>query len=205
VVREELKTFNETHEIKGLIVSPYDFELYGHWWMEGIEWLKRVFELIHKDETMEMISFSDYIAQYKDQFSTIQMGESSWGKGGHFEVWNNPEHKWIWPYINSSIKDFENVLEKTPSPEGWEVEVLQQTARELLLMEGSDWPFLLYTKQAKEYANKRFHHHHQRFNKLIWQAKNFNEPNRLPKNELREIEEIDSCFQNLNIDYFRKR
>jgi len=205
VVREELKTFNETHEIKGIIVSPYDFELYGHWWMEGIEWLKLVFELIHTDETMEMISFSDYNAQYKDQFSTIQMGESSWGKGGHFEVWNNPEHKWIWPYINSSIRDFENVLEKTPSPEGWEVEVLQQTARELLLMEGSDWPFLLYTKQAKEYANKRFHHHHQRFNKLIWQAKNFNEPNRLPKNELREIEEIDSCFQDLNIDYFRKR
>ena len=38
-------------------------------------------------------------------------------------------------------------------------------------MQGSDWPFLLFTTQAKEYANQRFHHHHQRFQRLIWAAK----------------------------------
>jgi 1,4-alpha-glucan branching enzyme len=205
IVREELQGFKQKHNKEGIIVSPYDFELYGHWWMEGIEWLKHIFELIHKDESIEMISFSDYIGKYKDQFSTIKMKESSWGKGGHFEVWKNPEHGWIWPYINSSIKDFETVLANTPSPMEKEKEVLQQAARELLLMEGSDWPFLLYTKQAKEYANKRFHHHHQRFNKLIWQARNINEPNRLPKDEFNHIKSIDSCFQDLNLDYFRKR
>jgi 1,4-alpha-glucan branching enzyme len=205
IVREELRAFKEEYNTMGIIVSPYDFELYGHWWMEGIDWLKRVFELIHEEEMVEMITFSDYIAKYGDQFSTIRMGKSSWGKGGHFEVWKNPEHGWIWPYINSSTKDFETVLANIPSPEGWEKEVLQQTARELLLMEGSDWPFLLYTKQAKEYANKRFHHHHQRFNKLIWQARNFNEPNRLPKEEFEHMKSIDSCFQDINVDYFRKR
>jgi predicted glycosyl hydrolase (DUF1957 family) len=36
--------------------------------------------------------------------------------------------------------------------------ILGQMARELLLMQGSDWPFLLFTTQAKEYANQRFHH-----------------------------------------------
>jgi predicted glycosyl hydrolase (DUF1957 family) len=71
-------------------------------------------------------------------------------------------------------------------------------------MEGSDWPFLLYTKQANEYANQRFHNHHQRFNKLIWAAKDFNENGRISVIELEEIESIDSCFQNINIDYFRR-
>ena len=71
-------------------------------------------------------------------------------------------------------------------------------------MEGSDWPFLLYTEQAKEYANQRFHHHHQRFLKLIWAAKDFNETNRISLSELEGIESIDSCFQEININYFKK-
>jgi hypothetical protein len=48
--------------------------------------------------------------------------------------------------------------------------VLRQMARELLLMQCSDWPFLLFTVQTKEYTNERFHYHHQLFRKLIWAA-----------------------------------
>ena len=99
---------------------------------------------------------------------------------------------------------FENVLEQYPNPSNGEKKILQQIARELLLMEGSDWPFLLYTNQAKEYANQRFHHHHQRFNKLLWVAKNFKEKKRISLQDLEEIESIDSCFKDINIDYFRK-
>ncbi|MGV9204252.1 MAG: glycoside hydrolase family 57 protein [Promethearchaeia archaeon] len=205
VLKEELSSFSKTHDNQnGIIVSPYDFELYGHWWAEGINWLKHVFRLIQSTPEIEMISFSDYVKKFKNQFSIIRMEESSWGKGGHFEVWKNSKHGWIWPYINSSINDLEMVLAKNKNPNERGLRILQQTARELLLMEGSDWPFLLYTKQAKEYANERFHHHHQRFNKLIWAAKDPNDKIRLNTHELEEIEEIDSCFQELNLDYFRK-
>ncbi|HDZ17286.1 MAG TPA: DUF1957 domain-containing protein [archaeon] len=71
-------------------------------------------------------------------------------------------------------------------------------------MEGSGWPFLLYTEQAKEYANQRFHSHHQRFNKLIWGAKDFNDKARISLRELEDIELIDSCFQDIDIKYFKK-
>jgi len=204
LITEEAKEFNEKYKKQGIIVSPYDFELYGHWWNEGIQWLKHLLTLIYDSKEIDMITFSDYTSRFKNEFTTIQMQESTWGAGGHFEVWDNEEHRWIWPYINSSIKDFQDVLVNYPSPNDWQTRVLRQIARELLLMEGSDWPFLLYTKQAKEYANKRFHHHHQRFNKLIWAAKDFNEPNRLDVNELEKIEEIDSCFDHFDVDYFRK-
>jgi 1,4-alpha-glucan branching enzyme len=202
VLTNELEDFKHQFNTKGIIVAPYDFELYGHWWMEGIEWLKNVFELSQNHEKVEIITISEYISKYKEQFSIIKMSESSWGEGGHFQVWKNPEHGWIWPYINGSIKEFENVIKSEPND--WEKRVLKQIARELLLMEGSDWPFLLYTKQAKEYANQRFHHHHQRFNKLIWGAKDFNDKKRISLRELEEIESIDSCFQDVNIDYFRR-
>ncbi|NVM38418.1 MAG: DUF1957 domain-containing protein, partial [Candidatus Lokiarchaeota archaeon] len=203
-VSEELRLFSEKFKTHGIIVSPYDFELYGHWWMEGIFWLNKIFELIHNHKDIEMITISDYMSKFKDKFSVIKMGESSWGEGGHFQVWKNPEHGWLWPYINASVKDFENVLENIPNPNVWEERILKQIARELILMEGSDWPFLLYTEQAKEYANQRFHHHHQRFNKLIWAAKDFNDKKRFSLETLEEIESIDSCFQNIDIKYFRK-
>ena len=91
----------------------------------------------------------------------------------------------------ATIKEYEDVLEISPNPNEWEQRVLEQIARELLLMEGSDWSFLLYTEQAKEYANQRFHHHHQRFLKLIWAAKDFNDKNRITLKELEEIEGSD--------------
>jgi len=205
VLYNELNDFKSKFNTKGIIISPYDFELYGHWWMEGINWLKKIFELIYYHENIEMITISEYISKYKDGFSIIRMAESSWGEGGHFQVWRNPDHGWIWPYINSSIKELEKILEANPNPNDWEQRILKQATRELLLMEGSDWPFLLYTKQAKEYANQRFHHHHQRFNKLLWAAKNFNEKKRITLRELEEIESIDTCFQDINTDYFRKQ
>lgn len=204
IISEELHQFSEHYTMKGIIISPFDFELYGHWWQEGINWLKRVIELAQTSNEIEMVTISEYLSKHKDQFSDIKMRESSWGEGGDFRVWKNPEHEWIWSYINSSIKDFEKVLELNPNPKEWEIRILNQIARELLLMEGSDWPFLLYTKQAKEYANQRFHNHHQRFNKLIWAAKDFNDKTRISLRELNEIESIDSCFQSIKIDYFKR-
>ena len=167
-------------------------------------WLKKIFEFIHNHDKIKVITISDYISKFKNNFSVIRMGESSWGEGGHFQVWKNPEHGWVWPYINNSINQFEDILAHNPNPNEWERRILNQLARELLLMEGSDWPFLLYTKQAKEYANQRFHHHHQRFNKLLWAAKEIQDKRRISLEDLEQMEDIDSCFKDINLNYFRK-
>ena len=204
LLRGEVNSFYNAHQTTGIIVSPFDFELYGHWWKEGIQWLRLLFHAIINADEVNMITISEYLSSYRHTFSTIQMKESSWGEGGHFQVWQNPEHGWIWPYINSSINQLEDLLKKKSNPDGWAQRILQQTARELLLMEGSDWPFLLYTKQAKEYANQRFHKHHQFFNKLIWAAKDPEDKARISLKELENIESMDSCFQQLNLKYFER-
>jgi predicted glycosyl hydrolase (DUF1957 family) len=72
-------------------------------------------------------------------------------------------------------------------------------------MQGSDWPFLLFTTQAKEYANQRFHHQHQRFQKLTWAAKNLGESNRLKDRELQSMEAVDSLWPDLDYNLFRAR
>lgn len=205
LVKERLVEYEKLNQRDGIIVSPYDFELFGHWWHEGPEWLYHVYKKLASLDDVVVTTLGDYIKKQSDNLSEIILPPTTWGEGGDFRVWKNKQHEWIWPYINSSARDFEQVLARAGEPRNdREAMVLKQIARELLLMEGSDWPFLLYTKQALDYANKRFHWHHQRFNTLLWAAKDFNDTSRLNMQQFEEIAGIDDCFQDLDLDLFRE-
>ena len=54
---------------------------------------------------------------------------------------------------------------------------LNQMARENLLLQSSDWPFLITTWQAKDYATDRFREHVERFETIcdMIEAININE------------------------------
>ncbi len=209
LARESRENQEHVREYPPLIVSPYDCELFGHWWHEGVDWIDQVFRGIAAQTEIESQNLGNFVEDHHSQFSTIRMQASTWGLNGDFTVWQNPEHGWIWPYINQASKEFEEVLALIHTTgrvlNERDLRILRQTGRELLLLEGSDWPFLLYTKQAKEYANERYHHHHQRFLKLIWAAKNFDEPHRLAEHDLEVMEGIDSPWPDLNHHIFRDR
>jgi 1,4-alpha-glucan branching enzyme len=192
-----------------VIVSPYDTELFGHWWHEGPAFLEEVLRALHRQRKLAPARLGDRARENSDSFPTIRMGPSSWGENGDFTVWKNPEHGWIWPLINNCCRQMEEVLGGieaagyTPDERG--VRILKQMARELLLVEGSDWPFLLYTEQARDYANQRFHHHHQRFLKLLWGAKDLEDHNRVSDHDLAEMEDIDGVWWEIDYGLFRER
>ena len=131
------------------------------------------------------------------------MSVSTWGLNSDFTVWLNPEHGWIWPYINSCTREMEEILAQSQPLDERGKRILAQAGRELLLMQGSDWPFLLFTTQAKEYANQRFHHHHQRFRKLIWAARDLVDKSRLSEDELTGIEDVDNPWPELDYACFK--
>ena len=68
-------------------------------------------------------------------------------------------------------------------------------ARENLLLQSSDWPFLITTWQAKDYATDRFREHVDRFELIA----DMIEAGNIDEAKLHEIEEIDNCFA--DIDY----
>ena len=72
---------------------------------------------------------------------------------------------------------------------------LCQLAREELLLQSSDWPFLITTWQAKDYATDRFREHVARFERIADMIEN----NSINDEELKKIESIDNCFS--EIDY----
>ena len=186
-----------------IIVSPYDCELFGHWWHEGVHWLEQVYRLLDKEKTVSLRGLGEYVDEYGGAFSTIIMQPSTWGLNSDYTVWQNPEHGWIWPYINASSREAEQVFKEVRPNDDRGHRIMRQMARELLLMQGSDWPFLLFTTQAKEYANQRFHHHHQRFLKLIWAAKDLSDHGRLSEAALQQIEDVDNPWPDLDWGLFQ--
>ena len=76
----------------------------------------------------------------------------------------------MWPVIHEAEATMERLVALYPAAGGAQQAVLNQAARELLLLESSDWPFLVTTGQAKEYAVQRFTEHVDRFNALAEMA-----------------------------------
>jgi 1,4-alpha-glucan branching enzyme len=83
--------------------------------------------------------------------------------------------------------------------------VLNQAARELLLLESSDWPFLVTTGQAKEYASQRFNEHVDRFNALASMAEREADLTASELENLAALEEQDNPFPHIDYRAFAER
>ena len=79
---------------------------------------------------------------------------------------------------------------------------LRQAARELLLLESSDWPFVTSTGGAPDYAEARVKVHHVNFveiAKIARRAAGDGEPlDDSPLRTLAEVEKRDSPFPNID-------
>jgi 1,4-alpha-glucan branching enzyme len=83
-------------------------------------------------------------------------------------------------------------------------QALDQAARELLLLQSSDWPFLVTTGQAKEYATKRFREHVERFEEMADIAET-DEIIPEQRSRLGELEQQDNPFPEIDYTDFRER
>jgi 1,4-alpha-glucan branching enzyme len=148
----------------GIIASNYDTELFGHWWFEGVEWLKQVLRLLAGSPKVELTTASEYVAGHPPQ-EVIHLPEGSWGAGGTHFTWDNNETHWMWAPIHDAEKQMERLANGYQDRYDDDLirGVLNQAARELLLLESSDWPFLVTTGQARQYAVQRFSQHLERF------------------------------------------
>jgi 1,4-alpha-glucan branching enzyme len=155
----------------GIVSANYDTELFGHWWFEGIAWLEAVLRRLSALPDVGLTTASAYLEAHPPE-TVINLPEGSWGAGGAHFVWDNADTHWMWPIIHDTENRMLRVVRALPPAGGETSPVLTQAARELLLLQSSDWPFLVTTGQAKEYAVQRFRDHVDRFNTLLdgWEA-----------------------------------
>jgi 1,4-alpha-glucan branching enzyme len=151
----------------GLLVCAFDTELFGHWWYEGLAWLRAVvaecsaqgLELLRLDDALqrtEPVCVADTDAEQRhgtpDRLAPLEgWAASSWGNDGDLSTWSGPA-----------------VAEMAFAVRAAELEVVRAGAhasaaavRELLALQASDWPFMVSRGVAAPYARERFEGHRQ--------------------------------------------
>jgi 1,4-alpha-glucan branching enzyme len=166
LVTDVLQGFHGETGQFGIVSANYDTELFGHWWFEGIDWLEGVLRRLARSDSVELTTASDFLAAHPPE-TVIHLPEGSWGAGGGHFTWDNADTHWMWPVIHAAERRMRAVTKGRQATSGAERHALDQAARELLLLQSSDWPFLVSTGQAREYAIERFRGHLDRFHELI--------------------------------------
>jgi 1,4-alpha-glucan branching enzyme len=180
---------------KPLIVSPYDAELFGHWWYEGPQWLEFLFKKLHHDQDMiRAVTPTEYLAE-NPRNQVITPSLSSWGWKGYSEMWLQGSNDWIYRHLHAASWRMTELARSFPEASGTQKRALNQALRELLLAQSSDWAFIMGTGTHTSYAVRRTKDHLLRFNRIYEDVRS----NSLDEQWLAEIESQDNIFP--SIDY----
>ncbi len=91
---------------------------------------------------------------------------SSWGYKGFSEVWLNGATDWLYPHLHHAAAAMEKLARSRPEAGGLPLRALNQAARELLLAQSSDWPFMIHGGAMASYGTARAKEHLLRFLRL---------------------------------------
>lgn len=189
---------------KPIVIAPYDAELFGHWWFEGVQWIDFLARKICFDQdSITMVTPSEYLKEYPTN-QVAMPSQSSWGYKGYSEFWLNDTNKWIYPHLHQASRQMRQLtvkyadlikkhllgVEKRADPF---YRALNQAARELLLAESSDWPFIMKTGTMVSYAEKRLKQHLNRFGKLYAALMD----GQVDDKWLTEVESRDNAFHDI--------
>lgn len=208
-VKQRLGDYHSQTGRKGVVVACFDAELFGHWWFEGPKFLENVLLTLNADDDVELCTSQEYL-QSRPPEAWVSLSAGSWGEGGDHRVWSNHDMKWLWEIEYHCETEFGRLTYNLP----WRSDnnlkkILEQAGRELLLLQASDWPFVISRRQAPDYGTKRFIQHVARFDILTDMAERLAEDpkylsklDKVQKSELRDIELHDVVFENIDLNWW---
>ena len=202
LVKEIAGVYYRKHKTCAYICTPFDTELFGHWWFEGPRWLSYVLQYMEQEKDIKLATGSTIVEQ-ADADRIVTLPEGSWGEGGYHYIWLNRWTEWTWQRVYEAEDTFYVLYDQyRHSRSKTKIAALQQLSRELLLLQASDWQFLISTWSARDYAELRLSKHYENFNKLaaIIRKKRTGWKDRLV---IADCEEQDSCFSDMPLSLFK--
>lgn len=136
----------------GLLCCAFDTELLGHWWYEGVEWLRGVvaeaaaqgLELATVERALERVEPVE-----------TELHASTWGADKDLSTWDSPRVAEI--AFAARRAELRTVAAATAGAGA--CAALERGARELLALQASDWPFQLARQLADDYPQRRVDGH----------------------------------------------
>jgi 1,4-alpha-glucan branching enzyme len=128
----------------GLCVVPFDTELLGHFWHEGVDWLREVIAAC--DARGLTLRPLDELLDGAAAASPVPPDApvTSWGDGRDLRTWSGPGARGLaWRQRAAELR----TLATASAP--------ARALRELLALQASDWAFLLTHATAGEYPAER--------------------------------------------------
>jgi 1,4-alpha-glucan branching enzyme len=197
VVREELSA-RRTDGRDPLLAVTFDSELFGHWWFEGVDWLGLVLRGLTETD-VRVATASEYLDR-EPPTERVALSEGSWGKNNDHSTWLNEGTAWMWDELARLAREMDGLRAKPPRSDPFRERAARHAVRELLLAQSSDWPFLVTTGQAADYAVERFRSHAHRFRRAIALAHS-GDPTE-DEVELRSLEHADNPFPDAGLADF---
>jgi len=196
VVRDELSGQSADGR-DPLLAVTFDSELFGHWWFEGVDWLGLVLRELTESE-IRVATAAEYLDREPPK-ERIALSEGSWGKNNDHSTWLNEGTAWMWDDLSRLAREMDG-LRSSPPREPFRDRASRQAVRELLLAQSSDWPFLVTTGQAADYAVERFRSHAHRFRRAVALAQSGDAIE--DETELRSLEHADNPFPDASLKDF---
>jgi 1,4-alpha-glucan branching enzyme len=199
-IHMRLRQAEKLHGVTGrppIIVSPYDTELFGHWWYEGPAFLNYLCRKMHYDQNeLKLIAPTDY--PLCAEAPVADLPESSWGNHGYSSVWLNEANCWVYRHLHVAEERMAALAEGRPNASGLERRALNQAGRELMLAQSSDWTFIISAQTAVDYANRRLDEHLRWFYLLCAQV----EWGKIDETQLQYLERAHAIFPYMNYREF---
>ncbi|MYG38969.1 MAG: DUF1957 domain-containing protein, partial [Synechococcus sp. SB0676_bin_10] len=176
-----------------LVVAPFDAELFGHWWYEGPQFLAALW----REAPRQQLRFTTLRRCLEDspQLQLCRPAPSSWGQGGYHGYWLNETNAWAVPLWHRCGLRMER-LAATHGHHKQRKHLLRQAARELLLLQSSDWSFILRSGTTTDLAREQIHRHGERFQALADALDSGQAP---PPAWLKAVEAEDNLFPDLHL------
>ena len=179
-----------------IVLASYDTELFGHFWREGPYWLEVTLRSLAQCEGLVLTTPFVYLTENASAAGT-SLKETTWGTNRDHSTWLNESTAWMWDELCRAQNKLFELSSLRGQGEHYD-RALAQAVREILLLESSDWPYMVAKDRAKEYSIERFTAHSERFRRITG-ALERGEPEQLGP-ELAEIEESDNIFQQIDLD-----
>ena len=199
VVREALGQHRRQTGRPGVVVAPFDAELFGHWWFEGPRFLRDVILTLAGDPQVELLTAEAALARHPPD-KVVRLPEGSWGERGNHSVWLNDGTRWMWETAYRAENRLLALLHELPWRQNADVQaMLVRAARQLLLLQASDWPFVIHSGGAVDYGVQRFAGHATRFDRMA------NLAGRVARGEpVGTIDQVRVAEADLHDDVFRE-
>jgi 1,4-alpha-glucan branching enzyme len=183
-------------------LCAFDADEFGSYWHEGPQFIEALFRLSAGYREIQFMTPAEYL--YKQDISAIQTSIpefSSRGANGYAEMWLDSSNDWMYRHLIRSLDRMIELAERFPDDTGLKERALNQAAREILLAAASDWPKMLYSGDAPEYARNQIEGALRNFT-TIYEALG---SNYISTEWLTGLEKRHNLFPHINYRVFRRR